>query len=180
MRGKEIQLCLILKKIGRYPDRLTDESLKEKKYPRHQYVQNIIYLLQRCGVNLGYEFEWLNDMPYSKCLEYVYWDLKSSLDARYDDHTWYKLNENEDIKIKFEACNTVLVNPVSVGISEREWAKFLSAIDYLNKSGNRPYNITNEDVKEYIDNLYKDHIDKYDFCYKLAALRLDNMYAVTA
>lgn len=175
MRNQEIQLYLILNKL-----RLTPKKTDDGIYTPHwQYVQNIIYLLQCCGVGLNYEFKWNNNMPYSRDLRDVYYDLKSSLDAGYHDYSWYKLSDAEN-QVAFEACNSVLVNPKSVGVDETEWAKFLSVIDYLHHSPQRPNTIKDDDVKKYIDSLYQNRIEKYDFCYKLAALRLDNMYAITA
>lgn len=175
MRNREIELYLIMDKLKMAP-----KKVQSTEYiPHWQYLQHIIYLLQCCGVNLGYEFKWCNNMPYSKELRDVYYDLKQSLDFRMKDYSWYKLSDDTNA-IAFEACYSVLVNPKSVGIDEQEWAKFLSVIDYLHHSPQRPNTIKDDDVKKYIDNLYMNRIEKYDFCYKLAALRLDNMYAITA
>ena len=177
MRENEVQLYLVLDKLGYPLDKLRNPDGDGDKYPENRSIQAMIYLFQRCGVSLGYEFQWLEDIPYCYDLTWTYRHLKSAIDCSEKDHTWYQIDNVNPIV--FETCNTLLENPKSVSADKPKWAEFLSAIDYLNKSVNRPYTIQDEDVRDYIKNLYKDRIEKFDFCYKLAVLRLDNFYAIS-
>ena len=168
MKPESILLELILDKLQiKFNIETKDERIR---------LQKIVYLLQRCGVNLGYNYGWYIYGPYSRELTSVYYDLDTSLKCNEKDYTWYKLDESveeltEGIK-KFESISKI---PDGVSIAKDPtkgkdiaWLEFIASIDYLHNSPSRPTSIKEEDIRAFTQKEKGKLVDNFDQSYDIA------------
>lgn len=168
MKPESILLKLILQRLG-------IEFKIDTKADRIR-LQKIVYLLQRCGVNLGYNYGWYIYGPYSRELTSVYYDLDASIKCNEKDDTWYKLDGDveeltEGIK-KFEKISKI---PGGVSIvkdptksEDVSWLEFIASIDYLHNSPSRPTSISEEDIRAFTQKEKGPLVNNFDQSYGIA------------
>jgi hypothetical protein len=168
MKPESILLQLILQKLG-------IEFKIDTKNDRIR-LQKIVYLLQRCGVNLGYNYGWYIYGPYSRELTSVYYDLDASLKSNEKDYTWYKLDEGVDeLKNGIEKFKEISKIPGGVSIvkdptksEDVSWLEFIASIDYLHNSPSRPTSISEEDIRAFTQKEKGKLVGNFDQSYNIA------------
>ncbi len=168
MKPESILLKLILQRLG----------IKFKIDTKNDRIrlQKIVYLLQRCGVNLGYNYGWYIHGPYSRELTSVYYDLDASLKSNEKDYTWYKLDEGVDeLKNGIEKFEKISKIPDGVQIAKDPtkskdvaWLEFIASIDYLHNSPSRPTSISEEDIRTFTQKVKGILVDDFDQSYNIA------------
>lgn len=136
-------------------------------------LQKEIYLIQRCGIDLGYQYRWHIFGPYSKELTSTYYDLDACLRAGEMDYTWYSLKPSNGMDNAIKRFNELSsvpekINSCIVDAPYKDksiaWIEFLSSVDYL--LHNKPNNTKEEDVKEYLRNKKGNLVINFDEVYK--------------
>ena len=180
MKPESILLKLILQKLG---IDFNIETLNDRIR-----LQKIVYLLQRCGLNLGYRYSWYTYGPYSRELTSVYYDLDASLKCNEKDYTWYKLDGDveeltEGIK-KFDEISKI---PDGVSIvkdptksKDVSWLEFIASIDYLHNSPSRPTSISEEDIRAFTEDVKSNLVANFNDSYNAAMTVLEKAGLVKA
>ncbi len=176
MKPESILLELILQKLG---IDFNIETLNDRIR-----LQKIVYLLQRCGVNLGYKYSWYTYGPYSRDLTSVYYDLDASLKCNEKDYTWYKLDEDvKELQKGIDGFKKISKIPAGVLIADDPnkskdvaWLEFIASIDYLHNSPSRPTSISEKDIKAFTEDEKGNLVlaDNFENSYKAAMTVLDD------
>lgn len=167
MKPESILLKLIL-------DKLNIEFEIATKADRIR-LQKIVYLLQRCGVNLGYNYGWYIYGPYSRDLTSVYYDLEMSIKCNEKDYDWYKLDEDvQELTDSIEKFKKISKIPNGVSIADTTksedvaWLEFIASIDYLHNSPSRPTSIKEEDIRAFTQKEKGKLVANFDQSYNIA------------
>lgn len=147
MKPESILIYLLLKKL--------EISFNYETKADKMYYQTMVYMLQRCGVNMGYHFLW-HISPYSMDLAHVLFDLDYSLKQYEKDYTWYKLDDEvEELTNGLEKYRAISEIPDGVLITDTSkpqnavWLEFVASVDYLHNSPLRPTAIKEEDIRAF-------------------------------
>ena len=167
MKPESILLELILEKLDiKFNIDTTADRIR---------LQKIVYLLQRCGVNLGYNYDWYIYGPYSRELTSVYYDLDASIKCNEKDYTWYKLDEGvEELNRGINDFKKISEIPAGVQIVDTTkseditWLEFIASIDYLHNSPSRPTSISEEDIRAFTRKEKGKLVGNFDQSYNIA------------
>lgn len=164
MKPESIIIYLLLKKL--------DIDFNYETKADKMYYQTIVYMLQRCGIKLGYHYYWYIS-PYSRDLAGVLYDLDYSLKQYEKDYTWYKLDDEvEELTEGLEKFRAISEIPDGVSITDTTkpqnavWLEFVASVDYLHNSPSRPAAIKDKDIRAFTQkekgNMFGNFEQSYD------------------
>lgn len=153
MKGSQLRLKLLLDRLNISSDISTLDDRKR--------VQKAVYLAQKSGVDLGYQYGWYLMGPYSPELTQDYFILQNDIlkgDSMYKEYTLI-----EELNMKLDSIKELTLPPPDVPLSQADWLELLASTDYLLNTKDEP------ESREYLEHK-KPHLVRY-FDEALYALR---------
>lgn len=141
METKHKVLALVLGELGMD---LSISSIDER-----MEIQKAIYLVQKSGVNLGYNYSWYLKGPYSPKLTQDYYEISLADNALGNGGLKRTVKDNIK-KVRY------FIDQKPHGISKAHWLELLASIDYL-RSKSR---VSTEEVNDKIAEL-KPHLNDF-------------------
>ncbi len=121
MKGSQIRLKLLLDRLNISSDISTLEDRKR--------VQKAVYLGQKAGVDLGYQYGWYIMGPYSPELTQDYFILGSDISKGDISYKEYVLID--ELNQRLDAIKELLLPPSNVPLQQADWLELLASIVYL-------------------------------------------------
>lgn len=126
MKGSQIRLKLLLDRLNISSDISTLEDRKR--------VQKAVYLGQKAGVDLGYQYGWYIMGPYSPELTQDYFILGSDISKGDISYKEYVLID--ELNQKLDNIKEMLLPPEDVPLQQADWLELLASIVYLIENQN--------------------------------------------
>ena len=121
MKGSQIRLKLFLDRLNIPSDISTLEDRK--------VVQKVVFLGQKAGADLGYQYGWYLMGPYSPELTQDYFILASDLSKGEASYKEYKLID--ELNQKLDSIKELLKVPIGIPLSQPDWLELLASVVYL-------------------------------------------------
>lgn len=144
MKGSQIRLKLLLDRLNISSD---ISSLDDRKR-----VQKAVYLAQKAGADLGYQYGWYLMGPYCPELTQDYFILQDDIskgDTLYKEYILI-----DELNQKLDSIRELMQPPSNVSLSQADWLELLASIEYLLNTKNET------ESRNYLRNK-KSHLSNY-------------------